>query len=324
MGTMNHRYHAAGFPNWHPLSACRQPVAQFLNQRLNPWEVRDRGSQPAPHGHANLNSTWHSGQSLCSQQTPITAGIPPAAAPVTLGAIHGAAAVRCSEPGWQGMMRLQAHQASSRVTAPAVCRVQESGPDTCFASDGGKWAQPMQPHTPLSLAMQLPPSRMRQQCPKADTGPGAGARVCVVGETEDATDTLPESDTLVGANKQLPGSFPNTFSLPDTEKAVASGATNQDAAPSAADGVAAGAAHQEEKEKGEEEGEEEDCCPVCLDEVPNVLLAPCKHTVCLGCCKDLLRRHKLTPALCPYCRAVISGMSACPDNKLGRQDLDLP
>jgi hypothetical protein len=53
--------------------------------------------------------------------------------------------------------------------------------------------------------------------------------------------------------------------------------------------------------------EDDDICPVCLDETPVLQLIQCNHVLCMGCAKDLCTRHNLTPALCPYCRAVISG-----------------
>jgi hypothetical protein len=55
---------------------------------------------------------------------------------------------------------------------------------------------------------------------------------------------------------------------------------------------------------------DDDTCPVCLDEEPNIRLHRCGHTLCTACAKDLCKRHKLTPALCPYCRAIIAGFKA--------------
>ncbi len=56
---------------------------------------------------------------------------------------------------------------------------------------------------------------------------------------------------------------------------------------------------------GAQEEDEDDVCPVCLDELPNIKLDKCLHRLCISCAKDLCRRHKLTPALCPMCRMVI-------------------
>ncbi|GAX83212.1 hypothetical protein CEUSTIGMA_g10638.t1 [Chlamydomonas eustigma] len=53
--------------------------------------------------------------------------------------------------------------------------------------------------------------------------------------------------------------------------------------------------------------EDEDTCPVCLDESPVLQLIKCNHGLCTGCARDLCTRHNLTPALCPYCRTVIAG-----------------
>ncbi len=59
----------------------------------------------------------------------------------------------------------------------------------------------------------------------------------------------------------------------------------------------------------QDDDDEEDVCPVCLDELPNIIVPKCKHKLCMGCAKDLIQRHKLTPALCPYCRLVIPGLA---------------
>mmetsp|Transcript_21828 Transcript_21828/g.60492 ORF Transcript_21828/g.60492 Transcript_21828/m.60492 type:complete len:297 (+) Transcript_21828:62-952(+) len=53
--------------------------------------------------------------------------------------------------------------------------------------------------------------------------------------------------------------------------------------------------------------EEDDMCPVCLDAPPNIQVMHCRHVLCAPCAKDLCMRHSLAPALCPYCRIVISG-----------------
>ncbi|GLC35007.1 hypothetical protein PLESTM_000268700 [Pleodorina starrii] len=56
--------------------------------------------------------------------------------------------------------------------------------------------------------------------------------------------------------------------------------------------------------------DDEDVCPVCLDEAPNLLVQTCRHQICMDCARDLVRRHSLTPALCPYCRGIISSFKA--------------
>ena len=61
------------------------------------------------------------------------------------------------------------------------------------------------------------------------------------------------------------------------------------------------------KKGKDDSAENDDTCPVCLDEPPHLLLLNCKHRLCLGCARDLTQRHNLTPALCPYCRTVIAG-----------------
>eukprot|EP00798_Chlamydomonas_sp_ICE-L_P031425 gene31425-6600_t len=50
-----------------------------------------------------------------------------------------------------------------------------------------------------------------------------------------------------------------------------------------------------------------DNCPICMDAPGNVCISTCMHTLCLECSMDLIRRHKITPALCPYCRQIIGG-----------------
>lgn len=57
------------------------------------------------------------------------------------------------------------------------------------------------------------------------------------------------------------------------------------------------------------EEEEEDPCPVCLDAPPKIALKKCGHRLCLDCSKDLCLRHKLSPALCPMCRCLLSGFA---------------
>ena len=56
--------------------------------------------------------------------------------------------------------------------------------------------------------------------------------------------------------------------------------------------------------------EEGDTCPVCLDAPPLIKTKPCDHTLCLDCARDLCMRHCLIPALCPYCRVIITGFHA--------------
>ncbi|KAG1672832.1 hypothetical protein FOA52_004636 [Chlamydomonas sp. UWO 241] len=84
------------------------------------------------------------------------------------------------------------------------------------------------------------------------------------------------------------------------------------------DGAAAqhlGEVAEEEGASGGQGAQEDDTCPVCLDESPNVVLRTCGHRLCLGCAQDLCKRHVLTPVLCPYCRSVISGFTGAPQPK---------
>ncbi|KAJ9509326.1 hypothetical protein QJQ45_001784 [Haematococcus lacustris] len=56
--------------------------------------------------------------------------------------------------------------------------------------------------------------------------------------------------------------------------------------------------------------EDDQTCPVCLDEAPDIQLQRCGHSLCVSCARDLCKRHFLTPALCPYCRSLIAGFKA--------------
>lgn len=75
------------------------------------------------------------------------------------------------------------------------------------------------------------------------------------------------------------------------------------------DAVASAPGAKAKPDPAGDDDEDEDVCPVCLDEMPNVQVATCRHRLCLGCAKDLCNRYNLTPALCPYCRSIISGFS---------------
>ena len=48
----------------------------------------------------------------------------------------------------------------------------------------------------------------------------------------------------------------------------------------------------------------------CWRRCAAVQVKTCGHTICMDCARDLLKRHNLTPALCPYCRGVIAGFGA--------------
>lgn len=55
-------------------------------------------------------------------------------------------------------------------------------------------------------------------------------------------------------------------------------------------------------------------CAICFDASANVMMAGCCHCVCTGCARSLLAQVKSVakPALCPFCRAGLSGFVAAP------------
>ena len=54
-------------------------------------------------------------------------------------------------------------------------------------------------------------------------------------------------------------------------------------------------------------------CGVCMDEDTDILvIQPCTHRLCLGCCRELVKLHTLKPALCPFCRRIILGFDILP------------
>ena len=40
-------------------------------------------------------------------------------------------------------------------------------------------------------------------------------------------------------------------------------------------------------------------CIICLEEYKDPKILPCSHTLCLGCLKRLVKRHKI---ICPICK----------------------
>jgi len=54
-------------------------------------------------------------------------------------------------------------------------------------------------------------------------------------------------------------------------------------------------------------------CAICFDANANVMMAGCCHCVCSRCARSLLVRTSVNkPALCPFCRAGLSGFVAAP------------
>jgi hypothetical protein len=55
-------------------------------------------------------------------------------------------------------------------------------------------------------------------------------------------------------------------------------------------------------------------CAICFDASANVMMAGCCHCVCTSCARSLLDQVKsgVKPALCPFCRAGLTGFVAAP------------
>jgi hypothetical protein len=54
-------------------------------------------------------------------------------------------------------------------------------------------------------------------------------------------------------------------------------------------------------------------CAICFDANATVMMAGCCHCVCTTCARSLLERTSCSkPALCPFCRAGLSGFVAAP------------
>jgi hypothetical protein len=41
---------------------------------------------------------------------------------------------------------------------------------------------------------------------------------------------------------------------------------------------------------------------VCFEAAPLVMLQPCKHQLCVGCCSHLLHMNSGCVLVCPFCR----------------------
>jgi hypothetical protein len=59
--------------------------------------------------------------------------------------------------------------------------------------------------------------------------------------------------------------------------------------------------------EGEASSEGAETCGVCMDECVQVQVSGCRHRLCLGCCRELVRLHHLKPVSCPFCRTCIGG-----------------
>jgi hypothetical protein len=52
-------------------------------------------------------------------------------------------------------------------------------------------------------------------------------------------------------------------------------------------------------------------CGVCFEAAPLVMLQPCKHQLCVGCCSHLLHMNSRCVLVCPFCRWVLGSVAAC-------------
>jgi hypothetical protein len=65
--------------------------------------------------------------------------------------------------------------------------------------------------------------------------------------------------------------------------------------------------------EGEEKEEEQEECGICLDAAPCLSLHPCRHTVCAGCVRGMLKATAApVPVPCPFCRQTIGGVARAP------------
>ncbi|GAX83056.1 hypothetical protein CEUSTIGMA_g10482.t1 [Chlamydomonas eustigma] len=54
--------------------------------------------------------------------------------------------------------------------------------------------------------------------------------------------------------------------------------------------------------------EDDDCCPVCMEQLRDVTLMPCGHAMCFGCIRDIIMAHSMfAPVDCALCRTHIQG-----------------
>jgi hypothetical protein len=61
-------------------------------------------------------------------------------------------------------------------------------------------------------------------------------------------------------------------------------------------------------EEDEEEEDGEDGCEVCFDAADVVALQHCGHRLCTTCAAAMCKLHHFKPALCPFCRQIISAL----------------
>lgn len=51
-------------------------------------------------------------------------------------------------------------------------------------------------------------------------------------------------------------------------------------------------------------------CGVCFEQVPAISFAPCKHQLCVDCCKQLLDLNSRCVLTCPFCRCNVAHIAS--------------
>lgn len=66
---------------------------------------------------------------------------------------------------------------------------------------------------------------------------------------------------------------------------------------------------------GEGDGEDDDAneCGVCMEVLPLVAVAPCRHAICGPCARRICCLNIQKPSHCPFCRATIAAFVAPPE-----------
>ncbi|GIM07792.1 hypothetical protein Vretimale_11835 [Volvox reticuliferus] len=137
----------------------------------------------------------------------------------------------------------------------------------------------------------------RSPAPSGEGGelPGQGAPTTDAGSDDTACGAA--ADAVAAVTAAPPPEDPVTAMMPAAPAAALSSSFSSTSS-------------RERKSAALPNANDEDVCPVCLDEAPNLLVQTCRHQLCMDCARDLVKRHSLTPALCPYCRGIISGFKA--------------
>eukprot|EP00877_Chromochloris_zofingiensis_P000578 jgi/Chrzof1/10520/Cz05g01240.t1 len=61
---------------------------------------------------------------------------------------------------------------------------------------------------------------------------------------------------------------------------------------------------------GDDADHEDDTCGICLDDKADVVMKPCGHAICAGCCKQLFGLDYAAVVLCAFCRTPIGDLAA--------------